>query len=858
MLARNISNVHQRWMISIAMIVMLFPAGVMQTAAEDYLVYEDWGGTYCDAEKSDADPDDDLMCWAATASNVLEWTGWGFVPQRQFTGTDQIFGHYKACWTNHGGGPTAAWRWWFDGTAPPTSSESQLTEAGKQSGGFWAGTYTWNEYGSFWGSEYGELHTPPDYSQAMCEMERYLRQGYGVGLAIAVDGHDSGHELTCWGYSKEGSGQYDAIYVTDSDDSRKEADPPDTRAEYSATQRDNKWFLDGYFGRDDYYIIGIHALRKKEIHVDGGKVFRIDESNAPFEDLRAFADLHVGFAGNGSVVQTGGYNPVRGTMTLGHEPGATGNYDLSATSVLRVEHDEVIGNSGQGYFTHSGGEHGVAQTLYLGKHSGAMGSYDLSATSVLRVYHDEFIGHAGEGYFTHSGGVHTVYDTLYLGRESGSKGCYELSGSSSLDVGLDEFVGHSGEGYFTQHAGTHSVGETLYLGRDAGSKGAYELHNGELSSRNEIIGYGGEGYFTQKGGTHSVTGNITLAKEAGSIGRYTLVGGTLNVSGSITTGSGDGALVVDGGTYIQDGTCAIPVKGDSGHIKWASDGWGWSPVRITGPVEIGTACTLDIVGDVSMEDTGSLVNHGHVSHTGSLARANVVNAAGGHYIFKGFLDETSFTNAAGGHFEWHRGGLADGTVLRNLSEDFVISGVRWETLESGASVLNEGTITASQTLELGDECSITNSQGALFDLRTDACLYGGEYYDDSSVNNAGTFRKSAGAGTSDIALPFRNTGTVEVTNGTMAFRAGGISQDGRFVVDDGATIEFAVSRLGFGSFQFSGVNRIEGDGNVVLEMTSSSQYLVAQAESCTFESTSDVRLQLIGDYGPAHLVAVQE
>ena len=58
--------------------------------------------------------EDDLMCWAAAASNVLEWTGWGVVGG--MTNTDEMFQHFQDHWTDLGGSSEYAWNWWFDGT----------------------------------------------------------------------------------------------------------------------------------------------------------------------------------------------------------------------------------------------------------------------------------------------------------------------------------------------------------------------------------------------------------------------------------------------------------------------------------------------------------------------------------------------------------------------------------------------------------------------------------------------------------------------------------------------------------------------------------------------------------------------
>jgi hypothetical protein len=42
----------------------------------------------------------------------------------------------------------------------------------------------------------------------------------------------------------------------------------------------------------------------------------------------------------------------------------------------------------------------------------------------------------------------------------------------------------------------------------------------------------------------------------------------------------------------------------------------------------------------------------------------------------------------------------------------------------------------------------------------------------STFENAGTFRKSAGAGTTTVSIPFNNTGTVDVQAGILALDGG--------------------------------------------------------------------------------------
>src|SRR5512139_3135722 len=99
--------------------------GVSTAIAEDstYLLSDQFGGDWADVEKSPATSDDDLLCWAATASNILEWTGWGFVST--FDDADDMFAHYVDAFPNKTGNPYPAWSWWFNGS-PVTPG-----------GGFW-------------------------------------------------------------------------------------------------------------------------------------------------------------------------------------------------------------------------------------------------------------------------------------------------------------------------------------------------------------------------------------------------------------------------------------------------------------------------------------------------------------------------------------------------------------------------------------------------------------------------------------------------------------------------------------------------------------------------------------------------
>lgn len=100
-----------------SVIAILVLALAQPALSLSYFVYDQWGGTWQDANKNYKD--DSLMCWAAAASNVLAWGKWG---TDTYDTAPKIFQHFKDHWTNNGGYSYKGWRWWFNGYSPyPTT-----------------------------------------------------------------------------------------------------------------------------------------------------------------------------------------------------------------------------------------------------------------------------------------------------------------------------------------------------------------------------------------------------------------------------------------------------------------------------------------------------------------------------------------------------------------------------------------------------------------------------------------------------------------------------------------------------------------------------------------------------------------
>ena len=108
---------------------------------------------------------------------------------------------------------------------------------------------------------------------------------------------------------------------------------------------------------------------------------------------------------------------------------------------------------------------------------------------------------------------------------------------------------------------------------------------------------------------------------------------------------------------------------------------------------------------------------------------------------------------------------------------------------------------------------LNNLLGATFDTNFDGEILDGFIGAPSQINNAGTFTKSGGAGTTRFHIAFNNTGAVNVQSGTLSLSGGGTSS-GSFDVSDGSTLQIS-----------SGVSFVAGASVTVLERWTSAMVL---------------------------------
>lgn len=199
-----------------------------------------YGTGWFDANKTVANTEDDLMCWAASASNILTWGGW---TTPAFSDEDSIFQQFQDHWTDLGGMTMFGWEWWIDGnySGPTDPGWSAIDVVG--GGNYFSGLDPWDYIYREWQDDL-----------AMSAIDTYLNSGLGVSIGIYGPG---GHALTVWGYQfDDTTGDYTGLIFSDSDDymsvDGSERDLWLTGLSYTGGQ----WFLGG----SDWYIGEVQAL----------------------------------------------------------------------------------------------------------------------------------------------------------------------------------------------------------------------------------------------------------------------------------------------------------------------------------------------------------------------------------------------------------------------------------------------------------------------------------------------------------------------------------------------------------------------------------------------------------------------
>jgi hypothetical protein len=151
---------------------------------------------------------DTNYCWAASASNILAFTGWDGGPTLS-TG-QQIYNDMKLHWSNLYGITAQAAEWWFTGDDGGYSSPSASVTDAMQNPG-WTGFYS---QALFSGASSGAYNP----TNSLSPIETSLLGGYATTVRIRVDNaagqQVAAHYVTAWGVDVAAN----FLWITDSDD----------------------------------------------------------------------------------------------------------------------------------------------------------------------------------------------------------------------------------------------------------------------------------------------------------------------------------------------------------------------------------------------------------------------------------------------------------------------------------------------------------------------------------------------------------------------------------------------------------------------------------------------------------------
>ena len=283
-----------------------------------------------------------------------------------------------------------------------------------------------------------------------------------------------------------------------------------------------------------------------------------------------------------------------------------------------------------------------------------------------------------------------------------------------------------------------------------------------------------------------------------------------------TAGTGTGTISVpcsnSGSVQVNSGTLALALANGSGNFTAASA----STLSVSGTATLSASASLEGPGNFTVTG-GALTNHGafRVQGTNTLSSgtavfdglclitngALVVNGSVAVFSGTGTLAPASLILASGsllgsmavnvsGPFSWTGGivGSAGSSLVIAANGGLALSGST--KFLRGGTVVNAGAGTWSAgSVNCEGAAIFSNAPAGTLDLQADGnaiVLSTGT----PQMFNAGTLRKTAGAGTSTISFACNNSGTVQANTGTLGF-GGAFIQNGGQTVLNGGNLAFA-------------------------------------------------------------------
>lgn len=227
---------------------------LMDAEKQNRFAPPEWQSGETPAFKSDTE-----LCWAASASNALELSGWARALTEmnpgvvEFNNEDDVFAYFADNFTDAGSLAIEGEKWLLNGTV---KDEAVDRETGKVQFGaaHWLGAQLYKAQSGGLARDYcAATVTSMDYDTASEGAAHYatltglaqaadaLEKGFGVSLGVEFVGSMGGHDVCLTGTIREktaeGAGKVMAVFLADSDNDAADYDYADQEAAQKAGPR---------------------------------------------------------------------------------------------------------------------------------------------------------------------------------------------------------------------------------------------------------------------------------------------------------------------------------------------------------------------------------------------------------------------------------------------------------------------------------------------------------------------------------------------------------------------------------------------------------------------------------------------
>lgn len=219
--------------------------GASSASAE---TYELWAkgvsesGGWVDFNKTYSNTNDNDLCWAAAASNIINWWQKQYKIPEYVPKGEEIWNRFKHSFTDDGSNPLQAFYWWFDGSySPPSTNAAKLKSDAAP-----AAYYPYERCIDAYMGQY----------DMMCDfIIDSLTNGCGITLGLSF-----GHEVTLWGIEyNSSSNDITKLWLTDSDDNQKGINPGGIFSvdcyKYTYPYGESYLGIEGYWGTSAGYLV---------------------------------------------------------------------------------------------------------------------------------------------------------------------------------------------------------------------------------------------------------------------------------------------------------------------------------------------------------------------------------------------------------------------------------------------------------------------------------------------------------------------------------------------------------------------------------------------------------------------------